>query len=75
LNSRHHVAGRSWRRAWRFEWIDRLREMRSGDGAHKTRDEVPAGWGLVAATKKQRLTHDYVTLRDARRSAKSPCGA
>ena len=31
--------------------------LRSG-GAHRLRDEVPAGWGLVAAAKKQRRPHD-----------------
>jgi hypothetical protein len=45
------------------EGIDRLRvapeaAALSSGGARALRDEVPAGWGLVAARKKERLPHD-----------------
>jgi hypothetical protein len=40
------------------EGIDRLRSALSGGGVRALRDEVPAGWGLVAARKKERLPHD-----------------
>jgi hypothetical protein len=37
---------------------DRPRSVLSGGGARALRDEVPAGWGLAAARKKERLPHD-----------------
>ena len=38
---------------------------RQGSGSqHTHRDEVPPGWGLVAAAKEERLPHNDPTLRD-----------